>query len=778
MATGLMTKDETQFERRPVKLTGSALAIMAFQTLGVIYSDIGTSPLYVLNGIWPSSGPVPSTEDVIGGVSAIVWSMTLLPLIKYSFIALHFGTGEGEGGTFALLQGLYPRSPFVEFDRTLTSDSAVRARSDVENRRGLEFLKQGKWPLYFWSLFGTALTLGDGVLTPAVSVTSAVGGLAVAKPSVINHIISISIAILVVLFLVQRFGTNKITLAFAPVTFIWLALIGVSGIYNITAHPGIFRALDPSRAVMWFVRTKKYDNLAGVLLAITGCEALFANLGQFNALSIRLSFTLFVFPCLILAYLGQGARVIADGEAVMSNIFYTTIPGRHNGPLYWIIWLFALLATIIASQAMITAVSSLTQQLINCKSFPPLRLVYTSSLVQGQVYVPAANYTLGLATVIVVAAFKNLTNMTNAYGFAVSTVMIVTSTFISFHIYIKKGLPIFVAIGFFLVFGFFDGLFFGASLRKVPLGAWVPLSIGCALCALMLFWTWAKGLEDVFDGENRRNPRHFIINRDSAHIDEKGLVASTEFERPGAFSPESHDPRGITHNGEADSPVRQRNRVVLPGEDTIDAEAEAVDEKSQELVFYDDVKNKVTTLSRIPTCAIFYKLAPGPGVPHSFYGYIRQMPALPRVVIFLSFHVVPVPYVAADDAYAVTKVRSIQGFYGVTYCLGFRDDFNPSTDHIFRAVHGIESRVNPSQARQILDEIKEAADQTVHIIPHYYVISKQLRFSPEWAANAISWIRRLLIESIYRRLATMFPETANWGLQQEDTLYVGVNALI
>ncbi|KAF8321383.1 potassium transporter [Cantharellus anzutake] len=771
--------EEGNLRRHPVQLSGTALAIMSFQTLGIIYSDIGTSPLYVLNGIWPSYGPTPPKEDVIGGLSAIIWAMTILPLIKYTLIALRFGTSEGEGGTFALLQGLYPRDTISAFQRTLTSDSDAKGRAPERIERGQSFLSRGKWLLYLWSFFGTSLTLGDGIFTPAVSVTSAVGGLAVAKPSVINQITPISIGFLLALFLVQRFGTHKITFAFAPVTFGWLVLIGATGIYNITKYPGIFRAFDPSRAILWFVRTKNYDALAGVLLALTGCEAMFANLGQFNALSIQLAFGLFVYPSLLLAYLGQGARLITDGGAVMSNIFYMTIPGPPNGALYWIVFVFALLATIIASQALITATFSLTQQLINMKALPPLRLVYTSSVVQGQVYVPAANYTLGLATVIIVGVFKNLTNLTNAYGFAVATVMFVTTSFLSIHIYIKKGLPLGFAVGFLLTFGFFDGLFWGAALRKVTHGAWVPLTIGCILCALMMFWTWAKGLEDAFDGKNRRNPRSFIVHRG---FGEKGSLNRGAESDPLDIANTQQDTEN--NDGEIieedqvglaqDTSVVKRTNSALSGDD----QGDGLVDTNQELFFLDESSASAIQLPRIPTCAIFHKLTGGRGVPHSFYGYVRQMPSLPRVVIFLSVQVLPIAYVATDDAYIVSKVRSIQGFYGVTYCLGFRDDFNPSTEQILKLIYATEARLATTQARQVIGEVQLAATRTVHIIPHYRIASKDPKIELKWASIVLSWLKRFLIESLYARLSTMFPETANWALNHEDILHVGVNAAI
>ncbi|KAJ7069610.1 potassium transporter-domain-containing protein [Mycena amicta] len=729
-------------KRTAVKLGGAALLSLSFQTLGIIYSDIGTSPLYVLNGIWPSSGGVPSKEDIIGGVSAIVWSLTLIPLIKYVFISLLFGTGEGEGGPYALYQGLYPPPDHDgDLDRTLTGDSYMAAsrKSSISERFRL--------PLLAWCLFGTSLTIADGAFTPAVSVTSAVGGIAVAKPSVTAQIIPISIVILLVLFIAQRFGTSGLAFTFAPISSVWFLLLASTGIYNIVQYPGIFRAFDPSRAVMLFVRTGDYDMLAGVLLAITGCEAVFANLGQFNALSIRMSFTGFVYPSLVLAYLGQGARLITDGDAVISNIFYNTIPGPRNGGLFWIVFVFAILATIIASQAMITATFSLVQQMIHMKSLPPLKMSFTSETIQGQVYIPSVNWTLMIVTIVIVAAFSNLANLTNAYGFAVATVMFSTTILLAVHMRWVKHWHMGVALGYFILWGFFDGLFWGASFKKVPLGAWVPLMIGCILCALISFWTWAKGLEDKFDGEHRENLRH-VIHLDDDEEDEEDEDAA---------------------------------------EETDDVERK---KKTKEVKYHYTASDGQLPLVRLPTCAVFHKIARGQGAPHTFVGFIRQWPALPRVVIFLSVTVVPVARVPAADRYAITKVRTVEGkcvqpsiafliydlgFYGVSVYLGFREDFDVRPNEIIDQICALETKMHLQNGPLIVEQIRAAARSTTHIAPHYHIVSKTIEAGK--LSFAVNWVRKYLLEDIYRRLATMFPETGNW-LFAEEIIRVGITATI
>ncbi|KAJ4482322.1 potassium transporter [Lentinula aciculospora] len=746
-------------KRTALKVHGAALASLSFQCLGIIYSDIGTSPLYVLNGIWPSSGPVPSQEDVIGGVSAIVWSLTLLPLIKYVLISLKFGTTEGEGGSFALYQGLYPpEDKEFDADRTLTGESYIKSTRSTSSR----FKQALRGPLLVWCLLGTALTMADGVFTPAVSVTSAVGGIAVARSSVENQIVPISIAFLVVLFLVQQFGTGRLAFVFAPVSFIWFLLLIGTGIYNISTFPGIFRALDPSRAILLFVRTKDFDLLAGVLLAVTGCEAVFANLGQFNAASIRISFCCFVYPGLILAYLGQGARLIVDGENVIQNVFYMSIPGPKNGPLFWIMFAVAIFATYVASQALITATFSLFQQVVNMKSFPSLRMHYTSETIMGQVYIPAVNWTLMIITVIIVAVFSSLANLTNAYGFAVATVMFSTSLLLAVQMVYVKRWSIVVAVAYFLIFGFFDGLFWGAALKKVPHGAWVPLMIGLILMVFMVFWTWSKGLEDAFDGANRQNLRHFIWREDKI-------------------------PLVKAENGqEIVEEVKQEEEVNEPIYYYVPTQSFSSKDEGLEI--------EKRELTRIPTMAVFHKFTLGRGVPHTFVGFIRQWPALPQILIFLSVSMLPIARAAPENRYVVVKTRSLEGCYGVTYNMGFREHFDVNVrfsltfkwvesqglqsqlDELVESLCNLEMQHDPKNYERTIAKIKAVSSHATHIVPHYHVVSKKINAG--YLTFIANWIRKYLIEEIFRRLATMFPETANWMTSADEIIRVGINATI
>ncbi|THU95303.1 potassium transporter [Dendrothele bispora CBS 962.96] len=846
-------------KRTSISVSGLALLNLSFQALGIIYSDIGTSPLYALNGIWPVTGPAPSREDVIGGISAIIWALTLLPLVKYVLISLEFGTDEGEGGPFALFLGLYPKRPTdPSFDRSLTFNDEgdqdvytttttkkskthllesqtqeLRTRSDSNsNSRLREMLR---FPCMVWCLFGTALTLADGVFTPAVSVTSAVGGIAVAKPEVTQNIIPISIGFLIALFCIQRFGTSGLATVFAPIAFIWFILLIGVGIYNITLYPGIFRAFDPSRAVLLFVRTGNYDILSGVVLALTGCEAMFANLGQFNALSIRLSFSFLVYPAIVIAYLGQGACLIVDGENVVTNIFYKSIPGPSNGPLFWVVFVFGILATLVASQSLITATFSLFQQLINTKYFPPLLLTYTSQTIQGQIYIPFINYSLMIITLIVVASFANLTNLSNAYGFSVATVMFSTTVLLAIHMRFVKRWWWSVAVGYFLVFGFLDGLFWGASLKKVPEGAWVSLVIGVVLAVIMVFWAWAKGLEDSFDSHNRQSLRQFVSrvrirsidsNNDgdgeseimlaspgSIQIEQQPIITVTGTGLRGSFKEtlltsevldSSTNPEWDSWKYYINTPVTRTsssiNRLSGTGTATADFSGpsrrrrfggghakQASEEK--ELEGEEDSSTETRWIRkeivRVPTMAVFHKLTAGRGVPHTFVGLISQWHALPQVLVFLSVCLIPMARVPVEDRYVVKKVDDLDGFYAVTYNLGFRDDFDVRAEELVEVICAIERGRDPKNSDGIIETIRQVSERPSHIVPHYHVCSSE--FLPEsndpsmWTVARLvvmNKVRKYLIEEIYRRLATMFPETANWGNSADEIIHVGINANI
>nr|ODN93273.1 potassium uptake protein [Cryptococcus depauperatus CBS 7841] len=712
---------DLEYKAAPVKVAGLGLLALAFSSMGIIYADLGTSPLYTLNGIWLASGGAPSSEDVLGGVSAIIWALTIVPLLKYVVFALEFGTGRGEGGPFALFMSLCPKAESTTDGQSLTTYTTDDGVMPFNGNGRLAKLQKFKWPLFVWTVFGTALTLSDGILTPAVSVTSAVGGIAVSRPSIIKSVVPISIAFLVVLFAIQRFGTHRIAVCFAPITFIWLLLLGGCGIYNITHHPAIFRAFDPSRAVMWFVRTKNYDYLSGVILCLTGSEAMFANLSQFNKSSIRIAFAGFVYPMLILTYLGQGARLSKD-PSIVSSIFYLSIPGPVGGALYWIIFVFAILATA-TSQAMISGAFSVLHQVIGMQVFPPLRVHHTSRLVSGQIYIPAANWLLFIGTVAVVGGFGSSAALSLAYGFAVATVFIVTSTLIALSIPFVKNMSYFLGVAFLLFFGFVDALFWGASLKKVPHGAWFPLALGGILCLIMVFWAYCRQLESEFESTNSQRLTRLLVPLEDSKVQFKLGEAS-----PSPFNDE-HNEVLHTASGEREQEGPKDLGLVLPS-------------------------GEIKALTKIPVMSIFHREEVNQGVPYSFAKFLAHYPALPSVVIFLTTRVVGVPNVPSCDRFIINKVRSVEGFYTVTMRTGYLDRTPPSTDEIVSLLTPLASRSASTASLAItrVQSILKAGETVSHVIPSNAILSKGSN-NKFW-----SWVRRVLVEEVYARARIMWPD--------------------
>ncbi|CAJ0910061.1 12065_t:CDS:2, partial [Entrophospora sp. SA101] len=343
----------------------------------VIYGDIGTSPLYTINTIFTS--PPADENDVLGAVSLIIWSLTILPMIKYIFIILR-ADDNGMGGTFALYSlicrhsGLSVRENERSDDLTIMNYDSKSIHSLKEKKNIIARSKFVQDALLILVLLGASLIMSDGLLTPAISVMSAVEGMSVPAPSLTNAIVPLSCAIIVLLFIGQKFGTSKMGALFAPIVSLWFLSLAIIGAWNIAQYPQVLKAFNPQYAFEYFIRNgeKGYDSLGGVLLAVTGVEALYADLGHFSKKSIQLSFPFFVYVPLILAYSGQAGRLILEPKLIDGPLFWLTIP--QNQVIYWIVFVLATLATIIASQAMITATFSLIHQAMQLDCFPRVRV--------------------------------------------------------------------------------------------------------------------------------------------------------------------------------------------------------------------------------------------------------------------------------------------------------------------------------------------------------------------------------------------------------------------
>jgi KUP system potassium uptake protein len=449
---------------------GRYLALLSLTTLGIVYGDIGTSPLYAIRECFygPHSVGV-SGGNVYGVLSLIFWSLIIVISIKYLVFVLR-ADNKGEGGIIALMSLVRPRGEHV------------RSRT----------------PLVFMGLFGAALLYGDGMITPAISVLSAIEGLEVATPLFKPYILPITTTILIGLFLVQRRGTGGIGRIFGPVTLVWFTTLALLGGVQIVRYPQILRAVNPAYAAAFFA-----DNgwigflvLGSVFLVVTGGEALYADIGHFGRLPIRLTWFSFVLPALLLNYFGQGALLLNDPEALVNrdyNPFYHLVPQWGLYPMV----VLATAATVIASQAVISGVFSLTRQAVQLGYMPRVLIEHTSARQIGQIYVPAVNWGLMIACIGLVWGFRSSSALAAAYGVAVTTDMVFTTILLAVvaRMVWRWSLPLILALGttFFIV----DIAFWGANITKVPDGGWFPIVI--ALGAFTLMSTWHRGRAILHD---------------------------------------------------------------------------------------------------------------------------------------------------------------------------------------------------------------------------------------------------------------------------------------
>ncbi|MEZ6097823.1 MAG: potassium transporter Kup [Pirellulaceae bacterium] len=434
-----------------------SLWLITLTALGVVYGDIGTSPLYALRECFRGALSVPLTEaNVLGVLSLILWALVLVISVKYLLLVMR-ADNHGEGGILALMV------------------LAAGRRRNVQRQTALVVL----------GLFGAGLLYGDGAITPAISVLSAIEGLHVATPAFDHLVIPITVAILCGLFLIQRRGTAHIGRLFGPVILVWFVLLAVLGIVQLARYPSVLAALSPHYAVEFFLANQWHGFVVVgiVFLVVTGGEALYADMGHFGAKPIRLAWFSLVLPALLLNYFGQGALLIEDPSAI-DNPFYRLAPAWGHVPLVFL----AAAATVIASQAVISGAFSLSVQAVQLGYFPRLAVKHTSKDERGQVYVPVVNWLLFVAVLGCVLAFQTSEHLASAYGMAITTTMVITAVLL--YVVMRRrwqwpralAMPV---VGFFLTI---DLLFFGANLVKVLEGGWLPLLLGVATCVVMIVW--------------------------------------------------------------------------------------------------------------------------------------------------------------------------------------------------------------------------------------------------------------------------------------------------
>lgn len=458
---------------------GTRLAGLSLAALGIVYGDIGTSPLYALRESLHASehGIVLSPANVLGVLSLIVWSLVLLVALKYVVILLR-ADNEGEGGILALM--------------TLVNRSLPRG--DARRRTTLVL-----------GLFGAALLYGDGLITPAISVLSAAEGLKAHNPALAPFVVPFAILVLVALFAVQKKGTGRIGAFFGPVMLVWFATLAFLGAREMLLEPRVLLALDPSHAFRFFASNglKGFLVLGSVVLVVTGGEAVYADMGHFGARPIRIAWFALVLPSLLLNYFGQGALLLRRPEA-LENPLFAMVPPAGILPMV----ILATAATTIASQALISGVFSLTRQAVQLRFLPRLQVLHTSASERGQIYIPAINWALLVGCVFFVADFGSSSRLAAAYGVAVTTTMLLTT--LLFSVLLAAGWKVAPwKIGVFaIVYITIEGAFLGANLVKVTHGGWIPLALGAGIYTLMV--TWKQG-QHVIVGALRRKSADLAV---------------------------------------------------------------------------------------------------------------------------------------------------------------------------------------------------------------------------------------------------------------------------
>ncbi|KAH8672443.1 potassium transporter-domain-containing protein [Ilyonectria robusta] len=662
--------------------SGFLLLWVAFQSTGIIYGDIGTSPLYVYSSTFTSQ---PSWDDLVGALSIIIWSLTLIVTIKYTFIVLR-ADDDGQGGTFALysllarythiVKGDPKNDDTVKLERYLTGELKPGGKS---LRKFLENSPAAQFALKAIGVLGVSLVMADGILTPAQSVLGAIQGIKVADPTLTTPtIVGISCAILVLLFLIQPFGTSKLGTGFAPIVTVWLLFNLASGIYNLAVHDHtVLKAFSPHYAFTYLIRNG-YDgwkSLGGLLLAFTGVEALFADLGAFSKRAIQISWLCLAYPCLIFAYAGQAAFIANDkSETAFTNPFFYTVPPGSFYPSLVI----AVLAAIVASQAMITSTFQLLSQVMRLSYFPHIKVVHTSNKFHEQVYMPMANWLLMIGTVAVTGIYNTTTSLGHAYGVCVILVTFISTCMVSLVAILVWRIPSFVVIPIFLIFAALDGAFMSAVLTKVPDGAWFTLLLAFILSSIFILWRFGKEAQWSAESLDRLLPSDVLSDSDSQNS--SSVTRLTE-----SFGS--------------------------------------------------------TPVSTVPGLGVFFdKSGDSSVLPVSFAHFVLKFAARPAVLIFFHMRPLPVPFVDSADRFVVTRTSGIANCYNVVLRHGYADDVvRPGMARdLVAQVELVVSRAAAPDAAE-LQALREAySSQIVYVLGKETMkIKRDGRFKP-WAITR--WI--------------------------------------
>ncbi|XP_028753095.1 potassium transporter 7 isoform X2 [Neltuma alba] len=476
--------------------------VLAFQTLGVVFGDVGTSPLYTFSVMFRKA-PINENEDILGALSLVLYTLFLIPLVKYVLVVL-WANDDGEGGTFALYSLICRHAKVSLLPNQLPSDARISSfrlkvpspelERSLKIKERLETSLTLKKILLVLVLAGTSMVIANGVVTPAMSVLSSVGGLKVGVDAIEHdEVVMISVACLIVLFSVQKYGTSKVGLAVGPALFIWFCSLAGIGMYNLLKYDTtVLRAFNPIHIYYFFKRnsTKAWYSLGGCLLCATGSEAMFADLCYFSVRSVQLSFVFLVLPCLVLGYLGQAAYLM-ENHADAGRAFFSSVPSG----VFWPVFFIANIAALIASRAMTTATFSCIKQSTALGCFPRLKIIHTSRKFMGQIYIPVINWFLLAVSLVFVYSISNIDEIGNAYGIAEIGVMMMTTILVTLVMLLIWQIHIIIVLSFVVVFLGLELTFFSSVLWSVGDGSWIILVFGIIMFLIMYIWNYGSKLK-------------------------------------------------------------------------------------------------------------------------------------------------------------------------------------------------------------------------------------------------------------------------------------------
>lgn len=756
------------------KQSWKEILILGFSSLGAIYGDIGTSPLYVLNTIKYPNSP-PSQTDIYGAVSVIFYLFTIIVIIKYLLIVLVIGPNNGEGGQVAIyakiarhlkigprgvtIPGGPEKDDLLLLSRQETSLSFVSLSSKLNNfKNSPGMIKIISKIILCGCFLGCSLVISDGLLTPTTSVLSAIAGIQIAKPD-FDNVLVVSEVVLVCLFVMQQFGSAKISFAFAPIIFLWLIGLFICGVINIAKyHPGIFKALSPYYAIQ-LLRNGGIDVFSGAMLAITGTEAMFADIGHFGRLPVQLSLTVIVYPALIICYLGQAAFILHNPEALL-NPFFFSIPGGLNSPSYWVMFVLATLSTIIASQALILGVFLIIAQLINLDCFPKFKIVHVSKNYSGKVYIPAVNWALMVGVVCTTAGFKNSNNVTAAYGLGITLDFLVTSVLIMICMVYVYEWNLIIPIIFCLVFVPLEIILVVSNLKKVVHGAWFPIMMAGLVYLFLSFWRWARSKK--VDQEFKARVKIGDLYPEYKRIP----VSETVDLRNGDLQDEESRGR-----------QRLREEVVVEYGISLKSMLKIGTDLKVNTIFGNQLLKRYPGVAIMYTEAIHTLNSPNT-VPQLYKTMVSSFPAIPSVFIFCAVRVLSIPIVLELERVMIGSMK-IPGHYRCILRFGFMEEVRIDDDLLHTILNTLPDTPD------LIDNFSKGLIRNTSSIPVMHVFENELLRSHRYVGDEYStknplikiqrWLRKFMINHMFSPINSAFRPKGQIlkGDEEKEKVFIG-----